>query len=100
MLSTSVTVHEGEPAWKRSRTWKVNKQLASADFTDLPNTLRKVEQEKQTPNATLEIDLQRKRQTQHLKLTWKRKHQTQQLKPTCSPSLVTALADLLVRRRS
>jgi hypothetical protein len=31
--------------------------LASADFTDLPNTLRKVEQEKQTPNTTLEIDL-------------------------------------------
>jgi hypothetical protein len=28
--------------------------LASADFTDLPNTLRKVEQEKQTPNTTLE----------------------------------------------
>jgi hypothetical protein len=32
--------------------------LASADFIDLPNTLRKVEQEKQTPNITLEIDLQ------------------------------------------
>jgi hypothetical protein len=30
------------------------KQLTSADFTDRPNTLRKVEQEKQTPNTTLE----------------------------------------------
>jgi hypothetical protein len=47
-LAESVTVHEGKPAYKRSRSWKVKRQLASADFTDLPNTLRifLVEEEK------------------------------------------------------